>query len=60
MACTFDYGYSKVRDLYAVAQRPRKSAKATISAIMVQGQEDGGAEEGGDASLRPPGIVRID
>ncbi len=39
MTCTFDYGYTKVRDLYAVAQRPRKSAKATISAIVVQGQK---------------------
>ena len=34
MTRTFDYGYTKVRDLYAVGQRSRASGKATIAAIQ--------------------------
>ena len=39
MTRTFDYGYTKVRDLYAVGERRRKSGKATISAITVEGEK---------------------
>jgi hypothetical protein len=39
MTCTFDYGYTKVRDLCAAGERRRKSCKVNISAITVEGQE---------------------
>ncbi len=39
MTRTFDYGYTKVRDLYAVGERRRTSGKATVSAITVQGEK---------------------
>jgi len=38
MTRTFDYGYTKVRNLYAVGERRRTSGKATISAITVEGE----------------------
>ena len=39
MTHTFDYGYTKVRDLYAVGERRRKFGKTTISTIMVEGEK---------------------
>jgi len=39
MTHTFDYGYTKVRDLYAVGERRRKFGKTTISTIMVDGEK---------------------
>ena len=39
MTRTFDYGYTKVRNLYAVGERRRTSGKATISAITVEGEK---------------------
>ena len=39
MTRTFDYGYTKVRNLYAVTERRRKFGKATNSAIMVEGEK---------------------
>jgi len=39
MAQAFHYGFTKVRDLYAVGQRRRACGKATISAITVEGMQ---------------------
>lgn len=38
VTCTFDYGYTKVRELYAIGERRRQSGKVNISAIAVEGQ----------------------